>query len=193
MAEITPQHPRHVDKTPRSYATEPPRPIDEMEPAPGVVLRSELNYIEPRHNTFVVSVLTMVFTSLVTFYIPFFNGILGGTFGGFHARRWGRAIGAAVLNSILVPAILLAGYGWDQPDFLRFFYGLGFNGWLYLHIIGTFIGMAFGVLCRPLVDERRDLLVETRTPATASGPTVTAEHSEVQRALNTEVVKQRDT
>lgn len=192
MAESTPKDPRRVDKTPRSYATEPPRPIDVMEPAPGEVVGPELNYIEPRHNTFVVSVVTMVFTSLITFYLPLFNGLVGGSFGGFHARRWGRALGAAVLNSILVPAILLAGYGWDQPDFLRFFSGLGFNGWFYLHVIGTFIGAAFGVMCRPLVDERRDIFLEARTPATASGPAVTVEHSEVQRAVSTDTVPRSD-
>lgn len=150
MAEITPKDPGRHDKTPRSYATEPPRPIDVMDMPVGVSVRPSLNYIEPKHNTFIVSVATMVFTSLITFYIPLFNGLLGGVFGGFHARRWGRALGAALVNSLVVPAILLFAYGFDTPDLQRLFYGLGVQGWLALHVIGTFIGAVAGVASRPL-------------------------------------------
>ncbi|XXF78723.1 hypothetical protein P2318_02905 [Myxococcaceae bacterium GXIMD 01537] len=151
MDESTPRDPR--DRTPRSYATEPPRPIDQIADPGHIPLGSEVNHIQPKHNTFLVSTLTMVFTSLITFYMPFFNGIVGGAFGGFHAREMGRALWAALVSSLVVPAILLLAYGFDQPDFLRFFSGLGFDGWFILHVIGTCIGAVFGAACRPLADE----------------------------------------
>lgn len=165
MAEITPRDPNTRDRTPRSYGTEPARPIDAMEMPDGCTVIEEGNYIEPRHNTFIVSVATMVITSLVLFWAPLFNSMLGGVFGGFHARTWGRAMGAAVLNSILVPAIILFAYGFDQPDLLRFFYGLGIEGWIILHVIGTFVGAACGVYSRPLVDRHRDFVEARATPA----------------------------
>lgn len=172
MAEFTPKDPRPHDKTPRSYGTEPPRPIDEMEMPAGCTVIEEGNYIEPRHNTFLVSVATMVLTSLVLFWAPLFNSMLGGVFGGFHARTWGRALGAALVNSLVVPAIILAAYGFDQPDLLRFFYGLGIDGWVILHVIGTFVGAACGVVSRPLVDRHRGL-VEARATPTGSATRVT--------------------
>jgi hypothetical protein len=129
-----------------------------MELPPGVIVRPSLNYIELKHNTFLVSVATMVFTSLITFYVPLFNGLLGGVFGGFHARRWGRAMGAALVNSLVVPAILLFAYSFDTPDLQRLFYGLGIQGWLALHVIGTFIGAACGVASRPLAEERHGMV-----------------------------------
>jgi hypothetical protein len=157
MAERTPTDPGKYDKTPRSYVTEPVRPIDAMDSPIGIGVKPALNYIEPKHNTFIVSTLTMVFTSLITFYFPLFNGLLGGTFGGFHARTFGRALGAALLSSLIVPGILLFAYGFDQPDFLRFFWGLGFEGFVALHVIGTFIGAVAGVFSRPLAEGQHRL------------------------------------
>lgn len=154
MATSTPTDPGTHDKTPRSYGTEPERPIDSMDMPVGVGVKPEIEHVEPQHNTFLVSVLTMVFTSLITFYLPLFNGLLGGLFGGFHARTWGRALWAALLNSLVVPGILLFAYGFDTPDFQRFFWGLGFDGWFALHVIGTFIGAVFGVASRPLTEHR---------------------------------------
>jgi hypothetical protein len=169
MAESTPTGPGKYDKTPRSYATEPERPIDVMDSPVGVGLRPSLNYIEPKHNTLIVSTLTMVFTSLLTFWMPLFNGLLGGTFGGFHARTLGRALGAAFLNSLIVPGIVLFAYGFDQPDLLRFFWGLGVQGWVALHVIGTFIGAVAGVFSRPLAEgEHRMRRVHVRRSTTTS-------------------------
>jgi hypothetical protein len=147
-----------------------------MDMPDGCTVIEEGNYIEPRHNTFVVSVATMVITSLVLFWAPLFNSMLGGVFGGFHARTWGRAMGAAVVNSIVVPAIILFAYGFNQPDLLRFFYGLGIEGWVILHVVGTFVGAACGVYSRPLVDRHRDL-AEVRATPTARGGTTLREGS----------------
>lgn len=164
MAEFTPRDPPTRDKTPRSYSTEPPRPIDNMEMPAGSTVIEEGNYLEPRHNTFIVSTAAMVLTSLVLFWAPLFNSMLGGLFGGFHARTWGRALGAALVNSLVVPAIILFAYGFDQPDLLRFFYGLGIDGWVILHVVGSFVGAASGVLSRPLVDRHTGMTELRATP-----------------------------
>lgn len=168
----TPRDPLTRDKTPRSYGTEPVRPVDSMEMPDGCTVIEEGNYIQPRHNTFIVSVATMVITSLVLFWAPLFNSMLGGAFGGFHARTWGRALAAAAVNSVVVPAIILGAYGFDQPDLLRFFYGLGIWGWVILHVVGSFIGAVCGVASRPLADRRRHLVQAPVTP-TAHAPRVT--------------------
>ncbi len=166
MAEFTPRDPSTRDRTPRTYGTEPVRPIDAMDMPDGCTVIEQGNYIEPRHNTFIVSVATMVLTSLILFWAPLFNSMLGGVFGGFHARTWGRALGAALLNSLVVPAIILGAYGFDQPDLLRFFYGLGIDGWVILHVVGSFVGAVCGVLSRPLVDRHRTLVHVQATPTT---------------------------
>ncbi|MDC0712790.1 hypothetical protein POL68_30295 [Stigmatella sp. ncwal1] len=131
--------PRHVD-----YATLPP----------DVVARPE--GIQFQHNTFVVSVATMVLISLITFFIPLFNGLLGGAFGGYHAGRMKRALGAALVTSVLVPAIILGAYALAGPHLSRLFSGLGTGGWIALHVMGTFLGAASGAASRPL-DTERDL------------------------------------
>jgi hypothetical protein len=151
MSEINPIPPEK-DKTPRTYATEPPRRVEYANLPPDVTLKP--NEIILKRPILVVSVATMVFISLITFYIPLFNGLLGGTFGGFHAGRMRRALGAALATSIIVPAFIWFAYalGEQQPHY--FFWGLGFSGWALLHIIGTFIGAVAGAASRPLITER---------------------------------------
>jgi hypothetical protein len=102
----------------------------------------------------VISTVTMVVVSLIIFYFPFLNSLLGGVFGGFFARRWGRAFAAAAIASVVVPGVLAFLYGFDAPDFLYFFYGLGFWGFAALNAVGMFIGAAAGVYSRPLADRR---------------------------------------
>lgn len=156
MAEHTPRDPGTHDRTPRSYSTEPPRPIDQMEVPPGTIIIPEGNYIHPKHNIFIGAVVAMVLTSLLIFWAPLFNGLLGGAIGGFLARRWGRALGAALVASLLVPGIIAFAFAFDEPDFQRFFSGLGFDGWFILHVIGTFIGALSGVASQPLAERRQD-------------------------------------
>lgn len=148
----TPWIPAGKDKTPRSYATEPPRPERHSPMPPGVAVKPAA--IVLKHNVFVVSVAAMVITSLVTFFIPLFNGLVGGLFGGFHAGRMKRALAAAAASSVMVPAIL--GFGLfiaKNPEFYLFS-GLGFGGWMALHVIGTFIGAISGAVARPFFTER---------------------------------------
>ncbi|EAU63137.1 hypothetical protein STIAU_0677 [Stigmatella aurantiaca DW4/3-1] len=99
---------------------------------------------------------TMVFISLITFFIPLLNGLLGGAFGGYHAGQMKRALGAALVTSILVPAILLSAYALAGPHLVRLFSGLGTWGWIGLHVTGTFLGAAAGAASRPH-DTERDL------------------------------------
>lgn len=147
MADIIP--PRNdTDSTRQHVVTEPPRGWKYSPLPPDVTFKDE--EITLKHKNFVVSTATMIITSLVTFFIPLFNGLLGGTFGGFHARRLPRALAAATVSAVAVPAFIRFLYLFDTPDFLRMFYGLGFNGWALLHVIGTFIGAVAGVASRPL-------------------------------------------
>ncbi len=146
MADIIP--PRNDTEPTRQHpVTEPPRGWKYSPLPPDATFKDE--EIPLRHKTFVVSTLTMIITSLVTFFVPLFNGLLGGTFGGFHARRLSRALAAAAVTSVAVPAFIRLLY-FFAPDSLRLFYGLGFWGWTLLHVIGTFIGAVAGVASRPL-------------------------------------------
>jgi hypothetical protein len=121
----------------------------------GVLAREvPTNGLELKHRGLVISTLTMVGVSLITFYFPLINSLMGGVFGGFFARRWGRAFAAAALASVAVPGTLAFFYGFDSPDFLYMFYGLGFWGFAALNALGMFIGAASGVYSRPLADRR---------------------------------------
>lgn len=144
--------PPEEDKTPRSYATEPPRPAKYAPIPPGITVRPE--GIVLKRNIFVVSVAVMVITSLVTALIPLFNGLLGGLFGGFHAGRMKRALGAAALSSVMVPAIIGFALFIDKQPQLYLFSGLAFWEWVALHVIGTFIGAVAGAVARPRITER---------------------------------------
>lgn len=161
------------DKTPAHYATEPARVVEYATLPPDVTLKPD--GIVFQHNVFVVSVVTMVFTSLVTFYLPLFSGLLGGTFGGYHAGRMKRALGAALVSSVMVPAIIMFAYLFDTPDLLRFFWGLGIEGFVVLHVLGTFIGAVAGAASRPLVTERNEFRYATlntsRIPRGGTAPT----------------------
>jgi hypothetical protein len=96
----------------------------------------------------------MVFTSLITFYIPFFNGLLGGAFGGFHAGRMKRALAAAAVSSVMVPAILVFAHFISQQPRLLFLMGLTTWEWVACHVAGTVLGAVAGAVARPRLTER---------------------------------------
>lgn len=144
--------PPEEDKTPRSYATEPPRPERYAPIPPGITVKPDA--IVLKHTVFVVSVAAMVLTSLVTFFIPLFNGLLGGLFGGYHAGRMKRALAAAAVSSVMVPALLGFALFMDKHPQMYLFSGLGFWGWAALHVIGIFTGAVAGAVARPLITER---------------------------------------
>ncbi|RKH61767.1 hypothetical protein [Corallococcus aberystwythensis] len=113
-------------------------------------VRVEESRIVWRHNRFDVSVLTMVLMSGVTFFIPLLNGLFGGVFGGFHAGRPLRALAAALIASVVVPATLYVGFNVFSVGGVRVFYGLGWLNWTMLHAIGLFIGALCGAYSRPV-------------------------------------------
>ncbi|MBZ4417990.1 hypothetical protein [Myxococcus sp. RHSTA-1-4] len=139
MVENTPIPPAAVESPSEWFHAKLPSDVG-MKPEGFVLKRSIL----------VGSILTMVITSLVTFWLPLFNGLLGGTFGGYHAGRMKRALGAAVVTSIAVPAIIFLMTIITRNNSSYLFYGLGFWGWTVLHVIGTFIGAVAGAVSRPL-------------------------------------------
>ncbi|MCY1019052.1 hypothetical protein [Pyxidicoccus sp. MSG2] len=138
---------------------------------PGVTMKPEQVVLKRR--IFVGSVLTMFIASFVTFWIPLFNGLLGGAFGGFHAGRMKRALAAAAVNSVAVPGVLGFLYFFSQQDSSRFFYGLGFHGFVLLHVIGTFIGAVAGAASRPLATgdmlQRNEPLAVSASPGPVPG------------------------
>lgn len=113
-------------------------------------LRVEESRIVWKHNRFDVSVLTMVLISAVTFFIPLFNGLLAGVFGGFHAGRPRRALAAALVASVVVPATFYVAFNVFSVGSVRVFYGLGWWNWTMLHVIGLFIGALCGASSRPV-------------------------------------------
>lgn len=144
--------PPEEDKTPRSYATEPSRNVEYATLPPDITLRPDV--ITLKRPFFIGSVLIMVLTGLFTFWMPFFNGLLAGSFGGYHAGRMKRALAAAVVCSVMVPAMLaFLSFFSEQPSLL-FLLGLTFKQWIILHVLGTFLGAIGGAACRPLVTER---------------------------------------
>jgi hypothetical protein len=140
---------------PPSEEREPPQDVVSAIPQraeyapipPDITLRPDV--IVLKQDVFVVSVVLMVAASLITFYIPFFNGLLGGSIGGYHAGRLRRALGAAVVTSVVVPAILAFAHVMSEQPGLHFFSGLSTWGWLVLHVSGTFIGAVCGAASRP--------------------------------------------
>lgn len=112
--------------------------------------RVEESHIDLKHNRFDVSVLTMVLISAITFFMPLFNGLLAGTFGGFHAGRPRRALAAALVAAVVVPAGFFVAYNVFSVGSERLFYGLGWFNWTMLHVIGLFIGALCGAASRPM-------------------------------------------
>jgi hypothetical protein len=157
---------------PDAGATPPPHyEFVRSELPPGVTMKPE--QVVLKRNIFVGSVLTMFIASFVTFWIPLFNGLLGGAFGGYHAGRMKRALAAAAVNSVAVPGALAFLYFFSQQDSSRFFYGLGFHGFVLLHVIGTFIGAVAGAASRPLATgglmQRREPLAVSASPTPVPG------------------------
>ncbi len=103
-----------------------------------------------KRNRFDVSVLTMTLISAVTFFMPLLNGLLAGTFGGFHAGRPRRALAAALVAAVLVPASFFVAYNVFSVGSERLFYGLGWVNWTILNAIGLFIGALCGASSRPM-------------------------------------------
>lgn len=158
-------------KTPPSYSHEPHRRFVEVGLPSDVTMKPE--GFPLHHRIFIGSVLTMFIASFVTFWIPLFNGLIGGTFGGYHAGRMKRALAAAAVNSVAVPATLAGLYFFSQHSSSRFFYGLGFDGFVVLHVIGTFIGAVAGAASRPLMTgdylRRREPLAVSASQAPVPG------------------------
>jgi len=144
--------PPEKDKTPRSYASESAQQETFAPIPPGITLRPER--IALKRPIFVVSVWTMVLTSFIIFYIPLFNGLLGGVLGGYHAGRMKRALAAAAVTSVVVPALLAFLNVMSRQPGLHFLMGLTFWEWVAAHVIGTFIGAAAGAIARPALTER---------------------------------------
>lgn len=167
MADITPNHPDR-DKTPPSYTTEPHREWVRAELPPGIGMKPE--GIVVKRNILVGSILTMFITSFATSWIPLFNGLLGGTFGGYHAGRLKRALGAAAVVAVAVPATVAFLLFITRANSSHLFYGLGFRGWTLLHILGTFIGAVAGSASRPLFTGE----LRQRMPAAVSASRVPA-------------------
>jgi hypothetical protein len=138
----------------RTTAAEPLPDIEESTYRDVLVRETPTNGVEIQHRGFVISAFTMVFLAVILFFAPGLNSLLAGAFGGFFARRWGRAFAAAAFASVAVPAFFAFLYGWDTPDLLYLFYGLGFWGWSLLNAVGMFIGAASGVYSRPVADRR---------------------------------------
>jgi hypothetical protein len=190
MAEIIPP-PHARDTTPTSYVTQPHRKFVHVGLPADVGMKAE--GITFKRNILVGSILTMFITSFATFWLPMFNGLLGGTFGGYHAGRLKRALGAAAVNSVAVPAVLAFLMFITRNNSSHLFYGLGFRGWVLLHVLGTFIGAVAGAASRPLFtgEFRRRVPaavsasrvpatgVVTTTRSTRSTETVTREEVEV--------------
>jgi hypothetical protein len=144
--------PPEKDKIPPSYATELGQHVDYAELPPGITLKpDEMTVKRP---IFVTSVGVMVFTSLITFWMPFFNGLLGGAFGGFHAGRMKRALAAAVVSSVMVPAILVFAHFMSEQPRLLFLSGLSAWEWVACHVAGTLLGAVSGAFSRPRLTER---------------------------------------
>ncbi|QRK10163.1 hypothetical protein JQX13_08725 [Archangium violaceum] len=151
----TREHPVQGGPMIHTTATEPLPDIVESNYREELVRETPANGMELRHRGVAIGAFTMVLISSITFFIPGLNALLGGLFGGFFARRWGRAFAAAAIASVAVPALFAFLYGWDTPDMLYLFYGLGFWGWSLLNAAGMFIGAAAGVYSRPLAERRR--------------------------------------
>jgi hypothetical protein len=139
--------PPEKDKTPPSYATEPGHHVDYAELPPGITFKPD--EIVVKHPFFMTSVIVMVFTSLLTFWMPFFNGLLGGALGGFLAGRMNRAVAAAVVTSVMVPAILAFAHLMSLQPGLRFLSGLTPMTWFVCHVAGTFLGAVSGAFAGP--------------------------------------------
>jgi hypothetical protein len=144
--------PPEKDKTPPSYETELGQHVDYAEIPPDITLKPD--EIAVKHPIFGTSVAVMVFTSLLTFWMPFFNGLLGGAFGGFHAGRMKRALAAAVVSSVMVPAILAFAHFMSEQPRLLFLLGLTTWEWVACHVAGTILGAVAGAFARPRITER---------------------------------------
>ncbi|MFL5351723.1 hypothetical protein [Archangium sp.] len=144
----------------RATATEPLPDIEETTYREVLVREAPSDGLPILRRGLVIATFTMVFIAAILFFAPGFNALMAGVFGGFFARRWGRAFVAAALASVAVPAFFAFLYGWDTPDMLYLFYGLGFGGWSLLNAVCMFIGAAAGVYSRPLADRglHRDVM-----------------------------------
>ncbi|MBU8898021.1 hypothetical protein KRR26_20605 [Corallococcus sp. M34] len=167
MAEaITPPRPGDGAPISTSLDFDPPRYVDHVPIPPGVAVKED--GVAFLHGQFKVSALTMVLISLSIFWVPFFGSLIASTFGGFLAKKLPRAMYAAAVSSIVVPATLYVFFNVFAMGFVRFFSGLGLWNWTLLHIIATFIGAFAGAASQGLVAE------EFVGPefATVSGPPV---------------------
>ncbi|MFP2928039.1 hypothetical protein ACLESO_23125 [Pyxidicoccus sp. 3LG] len=167
MAENIPPVVDQLTMPPISSLKEP-QAVVYAELPPDVTMKPET--IPVHHKIFIVSTLVMIITSLATFYLPLFSGLLAGTFGGFHAGRLKRALAAAAVTAVAVPALLrfLMLLAEENSNYL--FWGLGFWGWTAVHVVGTFIGAAAGAASRPVLSGE----FLQRAPASVSASPVPA-------------------
>lgn len=178
--------------TPPSYTREPHREFIPAELPPGIGMKPE--NITLKRRILVGSIMTMVLTSGALFWLPLFNGLLGGTFGGYHAGRVKRALGAAVVSSIAVPAAIWFLAFMSKNDSSYMFYGLGFQGWAMLHIIGTLIGAVAGAASRPLMTGDylpRAPLAVSASPVPAPGAVPTSRPTTSRESVTRDAVEVR--
>lgn len=128
------------------------RRVDYASIPPDITLKQDR--IALKRPVLVGSVLVMVIFGLATFWLPLFNGLFAGALGGYHAGRMKRALGAAVVASVAVPAVLAAASFMSEQPSLMFLWGLSFWQWTALHVIGTLIGAVTGAASRPSETER---------------------------------------
>ncbi|MBJ6763607.1 hypothetical protein JGU66_22790 [Myxococcaceae bacterium JPH2] len=148
---ITPPRPERGAPVSTSLDFDPPRYVDHVPLPPGVAVKED--GVAFLHGQFKVSALTMVLISLSVFWVPFLGSLIASTFGGFFAKKLPRAMYAAAVASIVVPAMLYVAFNVFAMGFVRFFSGLGFWNWTLLHVIAMFIGAFAGAASRGLVAE----------------------------------------
>ncbi len=104
---------------------------------------------QARDSSIVVSALWMIVISLLLFFLPAINGLIGGAVGGYKAGSAGRAVGAAILPSIIVGAALWGILATFDRPILGFFGGLAVGLWALISSVSLLIGAAIGGVMAP--------------------------------------------
>jgi hypothetical protein len=102
-----------------------------------------------RDGSIVSSSIWMVIVSLALFFLPAINGLIGGAVGGYKAGSASRALGAAVLPSIVVGLALWALFALFQAPLLGLIGGIAVGLWALLSSLGLLIGAVIGGAMAP--------------------------------------------